>query len=289
MSDNDNVQTALDAGQRLAGVSPRLTWIAHPDDPEVKIPVALCDQGDGASAVVVLDDAMKALDERMAGPLRRSGTIALTEVDSFIAFVLRWGNPKESAIYANTSAMAFVAVLDDHPPGEASGEAAWRQHRATYACPRSTEWKAWTERDGRAMRQTEFADFLESRLEDMVAGAGFPSPLDVLQVARQLHIVSKGTYTRSVDPTTGDNILVNKTETETGSTVIPRAFLIAIPVFEGGDRYQLEARMRFTMQDGAPQFSYVLHRRAEVERDAFGKVRQKINDDTKLPLFAGTP
>lgn len=115
------------------------------------------------------------------------------------------------------------------------------------------------------------------------------SLVEMLKVARELHIRTKGTFQREVNPTTGDFILVNKNETETGSTVIPRAFALAIPVFEGGERYQVEARVRFQLTGSGPMFSFTMHRRAEIERDAFDGVRQIIAVGTERPVLAGTP
>lgn len=293
MSDEDdggimgtsNIDQLLEAGEAAAGVGPRVTWIEHPEDDTVKIPIAL-EHADGGSRVVVLESAIKAMDARRVGPPRRVGTARLTEVGGLIAYALRWGS-QETVIYADTAALAFTAVLDEHPGGR--DLTAWREHRAHYACPRSAEWKAWTEREGKPMGQGEFGDWIEARLEDLVGAKGKPAPTEILMMARALHIKTKGTIERVVDPVSGDYHMTNKSETEQGSTVIHRAFDIAIPVFEGGTRYQLEARIRFTVADGRPAFAFILHRRAEIERDAFMEVRTKVAAETKMLLLAGTP
>ncbi len=277
------IDELLEAGEAAGGVTARVTWLEHPEDDTIEIPIALEHSKDG-SRVLVLESAVKALDARRAGPLRRAGITRLTEVDSFIAHVLRWGCA-DTVIYADTAALAFTAVLDDHP----AGGTAWREHRAHYACPRSPEWKAWTEREGKPMAQGEFGDWIEARLEDLVASKGKPASTEVLMMARQLHIKTKGTIERVVDPVSGDYHMLNKSETEQGSTVIHRAFDIAIPVFEGGGRYQLEARVRFAVVEGRPSFAFALHRRAEIERDAFLEVRTKVAAETKMLLLAGTP
>lgn len=303
MSEDNDIMTTpttidelLEAGERAAGVRPRVTWLEHPEDDGIKIPIALEHSEDG-SQVLVLESAIKALDARRGGPPRRIGTTRLTEVDSFIAHVLRWGSKTDTVIYADTAALAFTAVLDEHPASDENGDTAWRESRAHYACPRSAEWKAWTEREGKPMGQGEFGDWIEARLEDLVlakdengkALAGAPAPTAILMMARQLHIKTKGTIERVVDPVSGDYTMLNKSETEQGSTVIHRAFWIAIPVFEGGKKYGIEARVRFAVAEGKPSFAFVLHRRAEIERDAFLEVRTKVAAETKMLLLAGTP
>lgn len=279
-----DVKAILDAGRDLTEVKPRMLAVPHPSDPDVIVPATLVTAANGASHVAYAKEILDALDARRDGPHRRSGTTKITEVDSFIAFLKRWGST-DTVVYADTTALSLTAVIDDHPAGDAS---AWRGHRAIYSCPRAAEWIAWTEQADEPMSQSEFADWIEARLEDLVAGEGYPKPTELLTMARDLTIRTKGTFERKINPTTGDSVLVNKHETEIGSTVIPRAFLVAIPCFEGGDRYQLEARARFTLE-GGPRFTYTLHRANEIERDAFGEVRVKVADGAAVPVLAGTP
>jgi uncharacterized protein YfdQ (DUF2303 family) len=292
-----DVSAILTAGQTLTGLGPRVLEVKHPADPDVAVPVTLTTTPQGGSSVVLAKDLLDALDARRAGPHRRQGTTKLTEVDSFIAFLKRWGST-DTVVYADTAALSLTAVIDDHPAGDAS---AWRGHRAVYSCPRAAEWIAWTGQADTPMTQTAFADWIEARLEDLVAGDGMPKPTELLTMARDLTIRTKGTFERKINPTNGDSVLVNKNETEIGSTVIPRAFLVAIPPFEGGPRYQIEARVRFTLENG-PRFTFTLHRAKEIERDAFGEVRARVarlgeaapaanqpEPAPKMTVLAGTP
>jgi uncharacterized protein YfdQ (DUF2303 family) len=278
---------AIEAGIACTVANNRWTLVEHPEDSSIAIPICVND-----GMVSMMDGVLAEIDKRWRDR-PRAGATTLTEVDSFIAHLVRWGS-ESTVVYANTAAMSFEAVLDDHPPDEHTTAA--RQHRASYTCPRSAEWLAWTQLDGKPMGQVAFADLIESRLEDMVDGSkvtppveGFPRPLDVLQVARSLNILTKGTFQREVNPTNGDSIFVCKTETDAKSTQIPRAFMLGIPVFDGGKRYPIESRVRFALIEGRPSFSFTLHRRAEVERDAFGEVRAKVAKDTGRLVLAGTP
>lgn len=293
-----NLDSAIALARESADIGNRIDMIEHPEDAGTKIPVILETTSDGditTTEVKVAEELLAAADARLPGPRRRTGIVTLTEVASFNDYVKRYRNA-DSVVYANTKAMAFVAVLDEHPGGaipagsKPGSATAWREHRAQYTCPKSPEWITWGGLDGTVMKQDAFADFLEQRLEDLVIADGMPKPIEMLTVARQLHIRTKGTFQREVNPTTGDFILVNKNETETGSTVIPRSFMVAIPVFEGGERYRVECRVRFQLPPGgAPGFSYTMHRRTEIERDAFDGVRQIIASATERPVYAGTP
>lgn len=285
MSSIDNIQTVIDVGRQLAGAGPRVLAVADPNDPGRQVLVGLVSNEHGET-IRVIDDAMAALAKLAPGPQRRAGISKLTDEDSFIGFVQRWGGDG-TVIYADTAALGFAAVLDDHPGGPRA--TAWREHRAIYACPRSPAWIEWTRVDGKPLTQAQLADLIEARLEDLVTAQGMPAPLDVLGVARAITIKTKGTYQREINPSNGDRILVCKTETDTGSTVIPRAFAIAVPVFEAGVRYQVEVRIRVEIVEGVPQFTLVLHRRKEIELDAFSEVRAKIAKETGRPVLAGVP
>ncbi len=282
MTDDDNIMNAINAGIKLAGVEPRIKIL---DLDGIRIPVALVEEGN-LLKVAVLDEALAEADRRGDGPLHRTGNHLLTEVDSFVTYVKRYATT-DALVYANTDSLGFVAVLDDHPPGDDATDTAWRTHRAQYTCPRSPEWQAWTLLDGRPQPQEAFADFIESRLEDLTVGderSSYPAPTDVLMMARKLMVKTKGTYERVINPTDGTGTLVNKSENEVESTKIHRAFLVGIPVFEGGQRYRVECRIRFSIVEGRPSFAYVMHRRREIERDAFSELRVKVGKETGYPV-----
>jgi uncharacterized protein YfdQ (DUF2303 family) len=276
---NNDIQAAINAGKSIATVEDRIDWFGGGDD---RVPVAIQD-----GRVVLQSDVLKAIEERRERPLRKRGTLTLTEVSSFIEAINRWSSDS-SVIYADAGPFQFTAVLDENPATAHDGGADWRQDRIVYTCPRSSEWLAWTAVDGIEMPQAKLGDFLESRLEDLVAADGCPKPLEMLEVARKLTIRTKGEFTRQIDPTTGNNVLVSKTENTSESTPIPRAFRLAIPVFDGGVRYEMEARVRLRVE-GAALFTIVLHRRKEIERDAFNAVRRGVADETKRLVLAGVP
>ena len=282
MITTNDTQAAITAGAATTVAMHRIAAISHPLDREILVNVAVAADG----SIVTLPDVNAKLDELYADRPRK-GVTRLSDLESFCAFLKRWGGD-DTVVYADTAALSLIAVLDDHPPDPVT--AGDRQHRAVYACPRDPAWIAWTAIDGKPMPQLDFANFLESHLEDLISSDGMPRPNEMLSIARNLAVVTKGEYRRDYDPTTGNSVLVCKTETDTAkSTSIPRAFAIAIPVFEGGIRYSVEARVRFALVEGRAMFTVILHRRAEIERDAFAEVRVKVHADTNHLVLAGTP
>jgi uncharacterized protein YfdQ (DUF2303 family) len=223
-------------------------------------------------------------------PRRRQGRFMVHELESFVDFVNRYQKAGQSVVYVDIRGFTATCVFNEHPAGAEPSEAGWRDHSVTYLCPRAREWQIWTAQEGKPMSQEAFAQFIESNLENLVGGAkdeGMPLPTDVLEMTRDLQVHTTGTFKRKFDPTTGTGSLECSAEHGYGSTKIPKAFLLALRVFEGGQTYRVEARPRFEIKDGRALFSYQLHRRAEIESDAFGDVRKRIAEATRLPVFAG--
>lgn len=280
--ENGNTQAAIQAGQQIADAKSRITEVAG-------IPVVIAPPGTSAD---LLTAALEAADKRADAPRRRKGTATHSELSSFIAHVNRFKD-EDSAIYADVDAVRLTCVFDYHRKG--AGDPRWGEHRSVYACPLSKSWLLWTANDGSKMSQDQFAQFIEDNMQDLASPVGngedkdLPMPSEVLTMARNLVIRSKGEFSRSLNPVTGEHSLVCKNENETTSTKIPRAFLLGIPVFEAGAMYRVEARMRLDMSSGRPVFSYSIYQPEAIKRDAFGEARQMVTEQTALPLFAGNP
>ena len=272
------------AGMMATSVDERI--VVLPIKAETELPIGTRASGEP----FLLEPVLAAMDARRPAPARRSGTRVLHELEGFIEYVNRHKQPGQSIVYANGRSFQVACVFDDHPEGANATAAAWRDFRAVYTCPRAREWDVWTQNDGKQMSQEAFAQFIESNLEDLIGpqkGQDLPLPAEVLDMTRNLQINMVGTFKRVFDPTSGTGTLVSQSEHGQGSTRIPRAFQVALRVFDGGDRYPVEARVRFSCSEGKALFSYTLHRRAEIERDAFADVRIAIATRAQLPVLAG--
>lgn len=223
---------------------------------------------------------------RADGPLRRQGTSHHTELDSFIDHINRM---KESSttIWADVERCLFTAIYNYDPEGAEPGSAGWCDHRAKYLCPLSPEWKAWIDQQNEWMSQDEFAQWIDSRMEDLIDSGGMPKPIELLEMSRNLQIYTNGTHTKKIDPTTGQYALICKEEHTSESTKIPRAFMAALRIFEGGEQRAVEIRLQFRMTNGRAMFCFTVHRHTEHQRDAFGEMRTVIAERTDRPVFAG--
>jgi uncharacterized protein YfdQ (DUF2303 family) len=273
---------AVAAGRAAVAIDDRIAAIDHAG---VVLPAYL----DGAGTVRLAKDFIDAAEARCAAPPRRKGSATLSDRDSFVAYVERYKS-MDTVLWAEPEAKPpkFTAVFNDTPEGPKHDAAGWRDHRAVYSCTYSPEWKAWTANEGKDLTQEAFATFIDQRLGDMLTGKDMPAPTEVLLMARQLTIRTKGEYRKEFDPTTGTGILINATEHTAESTKIHKAFLIGVPVFFNGTLYQVEARIYFRIE-GRPLFKYELHNRLDVEADAFNDIRKAVEEKVDRPLFVGVP
>lgn len=293
-SGDNNASASIVAGVELAGIEQRIIHISVGDQ---EIPVVLTPSG---MSVDVMKDVLDVADERADRPRRLRGTAAHFELASFIEHINRFKNA-DSVVFADPSAVRLQAVFDYHAPNDtASGGAThddlarWAKHRSSYACPLSEQWKLWTGANGREMSQEAFAQFIEDNMVDLSNptaedGDLFPKPAAVLEMARKLAIHTKGEFSKEINATTGEGTLVVKNEHTPASTKIPKGFILGIPVFEAGEPYRVEARLRFSMPNGRPSFSFSLYQADAIKRDAFNEVRELVKTGTSLPVFAGSP
>lgn len=273
-----DTQAAIDAGAAQMDIRRRISEVDG-------VPVAISIDGEQVG-VEVLQDVLDAKAAQAPQPHRKVGVAIHHDLDSFILHINRNKTPT-STIWANVKTDRIEAVYDFHgPTGEPAG---WGKHRAQYVMPKSPEWLAWSSKAGETMTQEGFALLLESRMDDMVPGDGLMAPVDMLTMARSLQIYTKGTFVKKIDQTTGQYTLQCKEEHTEESTKIPKAFGLALRVYDGGAQYRVEARIQFRVNRGAPTFEFTLHRADELVLDAFRDVRVRLAAETDLPGFAGTP
>jgi len=279
MSDTEGVQAIIDTAKQTVPIKPRIHTIDG-------IPFVL---ESSEEELNVLTEVLEAADRRQPSPVRRKGTSLHNEQQSFIEHVKRYAEPS-TVIWSQADSAQMTAVFNYNPAGSDPKVCGWGDHRAGYRARLSPEWLDWIKNSGGAMSSEGFADFIEERVEYITDGEGCPTPIELLEVARNLQIHTKGTFIKKVDPSTGGYHMVAKEEQDAAtSTKIPRRFALALRVFEGGELYRIEALISFRISNGTPSFSYKLLRQGETEREAFRDVRAAVEEATGLPMFAGEP
>lgn len=259
----NSIQAAIDAGMTLAEVR---------------------DVGETPFVVLPSGASVQDLSKFLLAPPRKTGTVTLSDVASFIAFV-KAECTEDTRLYGQFIQPVFTAVINDH--GAAPG---WRDYRATYACPLSVEWRTWSGKSGQQMNQEGFAQFIEDNLPDIAV----PTAAEMLEISRSLEAKKKVNFASGIRLSNGQNELTYEEEitgtAQKGKLKVPEEFQIGIPVLEGGIRYAVNARLRYRIADGGKlSMWYELIRPHKILEDAVAAVCSEIEQKTSMPVFNGKP
>lgn len=284
------------------------------------VPMLLMPTAHGQEPLSVLEEIEAYRKAFATEPFRRKGTATLEELDSFVAHAVRFKDAG-SAIFVSGGATApkFTSVIDYHPAGEAEKTAPrFGEHRGTYTPAFSPEWLAWKAVDGKGLTQAGFASLITTNVRDVFdvpEGDGPPlteapqwyadrfgkgrTPADFFASAERLLGLAEGLSVtvedRVTDVARRDTGEQRITFTSTAATEVevPVAFVIQLPIFVGGDLYQIPVRLRFFLRTEGDM------KRASWRIELFGAdrtvlacveaMREKIAAGTGLPLFAGSP
>jgi uncharacterized protein YfdQ (DUF2303 family) len=298
-SEDQNTEAGVVAEIVKEHIKPHVLTIERPN--ESKVPLLVLPEGLSTYSI------KEFLDEYRTAPERRRGTASFTDLASFIAHTKRFAD-KDSALFAmdNTINPSLTAVLNYHL-ATAAGAPRFGDHRGEYRFPVSDEWQAWQAKNAKPMSQSDFAEFVETRIVDIAdpggagesakkladsIGATFGSPSKLLELSRGLSLRVGAKLQSAVNLATGEAQMqfVTQHADENGAPIkVPTAFLVALPVFRNGAAYQLAARLRYRVRDGAVTWFYELHRADRAFDDAFREACKEAEKDTGLPLFFGSP
>jgi uncharacterized protein YfdQ (DUF2303 family) len=273
--DNENVHNAaaiLAAGTSLAGPQ--------------KSPL-----NDGMPFVVVPEGyKVEHIFERDESPARATGTVKLRDANSFVTYFNRQKRA-ESLIYASLDPAKILGVIDDHRAygTEFTNEdgANWRSYRVEFAVPASREWKTWTGRDRQPMTQLELAELIEDNLPDIIN----PDGSTMLSVALNFEASKEGNFVSATRLQDGSTNFVWKEDVNaTGNKIaMPSQISLSIPVFENGEPYSVDARIKYRVQNGTLKIWYELVRPHKVLEAAFRAIWSQIEEQTATKILLGSP
>jgi uncharacterized protein YfdQ (DUF2303 family) len=264
--------------------------------------------------VIAIPDGMhvegvkKYADEWLMTPRRAVGTSNHLTVASFLEHVAKFKD-QGSAIYANgdVSKPQVMAIYNYH----FDQSPRFGDHRAVLDCRLSDEWKVWTANANKAMRQHDFAMFIEDNIGDiqpapnlkdanneilkeisMTLAYPFAGQSDMLKLSRGIEIFEASKAKSIVNLQTGERTLEYQGEHKDGDgnkLTIPGLFLIAIPVFKDGIVYRLPVRLRYRLQDGSVNWSYDIYRDDKAFKLAYDETCVNIEEATGIKVYVGSP
>lgn len=240
----------------------------------------------GVIPYAVVPDAAKVedLERLLPTPARARASVTAKSAETLAAYIVRF-RTEATAIFADQQKFEIVGIIDYHTPDAP----AFREHRVSYAAPRSLEWATWRTASGRKMSQADFAQFIEDNVVDIRSPAG----ADVLEVARDLQAKKAVSFSSAIRLSDGSQeFTYNETvqgTTAKGKLKVPEEFTLGIPVFFGGELYEVKARLRYRIEGGVLHLWYELYRPEHIEKDAFEAVCEQVNEATEIAVWQGVP
>lgn len=231
---------------------------------------------DGQVLVVVTNSDQQVstidLSPYQEAPARINRSIELAEVKSFVDYWQKFSNPS-SIILADLETRRFKAIFDYHEPKKP----AWESHSATLVCKTSTEWNTWKGSNNKHMDQIAFAEFIESNSIDIVV----PAAASMKEMALTLQAKTKVDFSSGVRLDNGQVQLkyqevIDGTAGPKGDMKIPENFTLALRVFQGGDKYEVECYLRWRIREGKLTFLYQIIRPERLLEDSFDQVKKQV-------------
>jgi uncharacterized protein YfdQ (DUF2303 family) len=225
----------------------------------------------------------RSLEWMLPVPARGRGTTNAYDLASFIALVVARKTTNidlapEIFWTADEERAQFCAVLN--PEG-------WADHRIDYRPNYSVDWIAWTNNDGKRKGQADFAQFIEDNAPSMVE----PAAADMIEIARSMEAKKKVRFASAIRLSDGQTQFAYEEEMQgtvlKGTMLIPEQFKIGIQVFVGGDRYAVDCRLRYRIEDGRLAMWYEMIRPHLVIEDAVKTICDRIAAGTACPMYRG--
>jgi uncharacterized protein YfdQ (DUF2303 family) len=193
-------------------------------------------------------------------PLRNSGAVFLLTPTDLVRYLKNQTQSKDAGleetcwnpvIFADRAKLTFTAILN-YPTAQRPG---WADNRAIVTLTKSRQLVTWQGKNAQKMSQEQFALFLEENIEDIRT----PTGAQLLTFAETLEATRTETFKSSIITSTGEQKLSYCSERngEQSSTLITQITL-GIPLFEGGDRYAVEAKISHRVTEGKLTFWFDL-------------------------------
>ena len=227
-------------------------------------------------------------------PIRKKATVRLIEIASFIDYIKRHGSLAICTTWCevNYSAgkVSFTAILNDH--GETEDAPAWRDHTARFKPEFSEEWQRWNKLNKEPLSQVGFAAFIEENLKDIATVNGIPTGGQMLEMALSFEANQDMKFKSAIRLQSG-GVNMSFVQTDDAQTIAQMQmfdrFTLGMPVFWGGDAYQVDARLRYRQREGKLTFYYELIRQDKVLEAATQTIIKIIREATGNPFFFGDP
>lgn len=238
--------------------------------------------------VRVLDN----LEKHLPTPLRKTGSAALDDLDSFVWYVKEHGSLSSCRIYVTveyqSGALKMAAVFNDHDQAGPQ----WRDFTAIFKPALSLEWQRWSANNRKAMSQAEFATFIEDSLPEIATVQGMPTGSDMMTLATTFEATSEKRFKSGMRLQSGGMAIEYVDQEDAGTLArmqMFEKFALGMPIYFNGTAYRIDARLKYRVRDGKLALWYELIRPEQIIKDAAEILIQSVREQTGMPTLFGQP
>ncbi len=241
-----------------------------------------------------------AFDKVRATPRRMVGTVQPHTLASLIDYA-KEHHSDAATVWLEQDSGKTVAVLNDHAGGATAtddqgeviaardGLPGWGDHRAIFTPAKTPEWIRWAQADGKWFDQEEFANFVEDGLGEIAVPNGGVL-LDVVQTLTGHVNVTWENATRLSD----GRLKVQYVEEtsakagQKGDLEIPTEFTLVLPVFQGEEPVQLDAKLRWRLRNQKIAFAFKLDNPHRAVQKSIDLMLERLRGEFPR-VYAGQP
>ena len=184
----------------------------------------------------------------------------------------------------------------------------WRRFRAEYHFPAHDAFKAWSTQNKQPLSQSTLAEWIEDHITDVMdistadqikavktrdligqLNLSLGNRLQLLTAARGMAVKVTESVRSAVNTNDGSITVAYEQNHEAASKdpdlKIPTAFVIALPVFEGGAVFQLLTRLKYRKEGQTLKWSFDVYNLKRAVDVAFTSACDDVVTATGLPLY----
>jgi uncharacterized protein YfdQ (DUF2303 family) len=232
--------------------------------------------------------------DKLDRPTRRRGQVILSDVESFVAYVGRFGTA-DTLLYASLEDEQITAVLNDHPEFSGGGaDDALGGRRDDVAALRlqvTEDWRMIVQHSGQMLPQRRFAELIEDLAHTVVR----PDSATMLEIASTLNVRQNIDFASRVRTQSGDvEFRFEQTsDARAGRDArveIPPLIAFSAPIWIGSPQVVIEARLRFHGSSEGASMGYRLMQQDMIAELAFRGLVEEINGASVAPpVLFGDP
>lgn len=222
---------------------------------------------------------LKTFPELREHPVHVQAAVTVTSAAAFLLYFNRFANPN-STILVDIEKAKIHGVIDYHIANTDNVLPQHGKHTVTYPCPLTPEAQKWFDKNKIQMNQTDFAQFIEDGLLEIME----PSGSEMLEIASTLQAKNQVNFRSGIRLDNGQAQMTYEESIQgsagvSGNVNIPQKIALALRIFRGDDAaYRIEANFRYRIKEGKLTMWYELIRPHIAREDAVKQIIETIKN-----------